>query len=315
MSDYLSSNSLVESVKRRASVPENQSTFTKADFLEFANEELRLALVPKLMSLHEDFLLFEIDIPIEPGKNEYEIPSRAVGNKLRDVQYKRADGSYSELTRIGIGDRFSDFRANVNTGYQKYYIKNNKVVFYPDIGGNSSDFVTMVFYIKPSKLVLETRCGVVTGINTSTGEVVLSSVPSNFGTDVTYDFYRSGSPFNVLKIDASIISINTTTKSITFAPSDIPEDLKVGDHICQSGECIIPQVPSELHVLLAQMIACRVLESQGDAQGLQLAMAKLADMQESTGFIIDNRVEDSPKKISPRRGIVRNSIAFKKFNK
>lgn len=315
MSDALTSNSLVESIKRRASIPENQSTFSKNDFLEFANEELRLGLVPAILELHEDYLLFEKDVPLVANKNAYEIPSRAVGNKLRDAQYKVDSTNYVEMTRIGIGDRFSEQNARSETNLKQYYIKNNKVVFMDKISGTPSGMLTMVFYIKPSRLVEEERIGIISGINRSTGEVVVNSIPENFNISNKYDFYKSESPHSVLKIDLTATSINVATRTVRFNPNDIPDELQVGDHLSQAGECIIPQVPTEMQVMLAQMVACRVLESIGDTQGLQNALIKLKQMEDAAGVIIDNRVEDSPQKIVNRHGLVRTSIFSKRFNR
>ena len=315
MSDALTSNALVESVKRRASVPENQSTFTKADFLELANEELRLTLVPMILRLHEDYLLFEKDLDIEANKDSYEIPSRAVGNKLRDAQFKVDDKNFVEMTRVGIGNRFSEYDVRTETNLRKYYIQNNKLVFVPPVGPSPSGKLTMVFYIKPSKLVEEDRIGIISGINRQTGEIVIDNVPDHFNTSIKYDFYKAESPHTILSIDLTATNINPATNSVTFASTDIPDELQVGDHLALAGEAIIPQVPSELQVMLAQMVACRILESIGDTQGLQNAMMKLAKMEESAGTLIDNRVQDSPQKIVNRHGILRTSIFSKRFNR
>ena len=317
MSIALTSDSLVESIKRRASIPENQSTFSKQDFLDFANEELQLGVVPAIMSLHEDYLLFEEDKPLESNESEYEIPSRAMGNKLRDVQFKIDAKNFIEMTRIGIGERFSEFDVRTETNLKKYYVKNNKIVLVPPVGPNpsTSQAITMVFYIRPSKLVLEERIGVITGINRTSGEITFSTIPDHFNTNIQYDFYKAGSPHTILNIDKTATNVNSTTNSITFAVDDIPKNLQVGDHIGQAGECIIPQIPSELHVMLTQMVACRVLESIGDTQGLQNALVKLKQMEEAAGMIIDNRVDDAPQKAVNRHGLVRTSIFSKRFNR
>lgn len=317
MSIALTSDSLVESVKRRASIPENQSTFTKEELLDFANEELQLGVVPAIMSLHEDHLLFEDDKPLEANKSDYEIPSRAMGNKLRDVQFKIDDKNYVEMTRVGIGERFSEFDVRTETNLRKFYIKGNKVVLVPPVGSSvsSTQAIAMVFYIRPSKLVLEERIGIITGINRNTGEIVVSEFPDNFNTSIEYDFYKVDAPHSILKIDKTATTVNVATKTVTFNPDDIPEDLQVGDHLAQAGECMIPQVPSELHVMLAQMVACRVLESIGDTQGLQNALLKLQQMEKAAGMIIDNRVDDAPQKVVNRHGLVRTSIFSKRFNR
>lgn len=315
MSDALTSNKLINSIQRRASIPSNQSTFSPEDFLELATEELWLGIVPTMMELHEDFFLFEQEIPFDSQNNTYEIPSRAVGNKLRDVQLKYG-GNYAETTRVGIGTRFSENEYSVYSGLTPYYIKNNKVVFPKFTSApQSTTKIVMVFYIKASKLVLEEKVGVISGINFNTGEVVLSNIPEDFNTNIQYDFYKADSPHTILRIDLSAANVNFATKSVTFNPEDLPSELKVGDHLAKAGECMIPQVPTEMQIMLTQMVACRILESIGDTDGLQNALVKLKQMQTAAGVVIDNRVEDSPPKIVNRHGIVRTSVYSKRLNR
>lgn len=317
MSDALTSSKLINSIQRRASIPSNQSTFTPEDFLELATEELWLGIVPSIMELHEDFFLFEQELPLNPDTNTYEIPSRAVGNKLRDVQVKYA-GNYAETTRVGIGNRFSENEYSNYSGLQPYYIKNNKVIFPKSTSGpspNPNANVVLVFYIKASKLVLEEKVGIISGINRTTGEIVLTTMPEGFNTNIKYDFYKAESPHTIMRIDLSAATVNNATKSVFFNPSDIPDSLVVGDHLSKAGECCIPQVPTELQIMLTQMVACRILESIGDTDGLQNALVKLKQMQTAAGILIDNRVEDSPPKIVNRHGVVRTSVYSKRLNR
>ena len=107
----------------------------------------------------------------------------------------------------------------------------------------------------------------------------------------------------------------STTASFTLLQSilvqgvvTIPAKLRVDDVISLPEETIIPQIPIELHPMLAQRVVMRCLESLGDTAGLQLAGAKLADMEAKTGSLIDNRVESSPMKIVPRHTPIKNAI-------
>lgn len=320
MAKITTASVLIESIKRRAAIPENQATFEAEDFLEFADEELLLALVPVIISLHEDFLLYEVEVPLEAGKSEYEIPSRAVANKLRDVQYKPDPSTLLEMTRIGIGERFADYNSGGgNDSVKRYYIKNNKIVLTPALGNTSaSGSLVFIFYIKPSSLVLEDRVGVIQGINdlnNGNTEIVLNEVPENFNTSVLYDVYKAESPSSILNIDMTPVSINTINRSVTFATTDIPDELRVGDHLAQAQEATIPQVPNELQAMLAQMVACRCLEAQGDTNGLQNALLKLKQMTDASGTLIDNRVEDAPQKIVNRHSLLRAGKSGRNFNR
>lgn len=318
MSKPMTSSELIASIKRRASIPENQSTFTSADFLEFATEELVLGIVPHIMSVHEDYFLYEEETPLVPNQTEYAIPSRAIGNKLRDVQWKHSPGNISELTRIGVGERFAEYDVRSETNLKKFYVKNNKIAFAPPIDFNVSGDLIFIYYIRPSSLVLEERVGIIQGINdlgNGTTEIVLDAIPDNFNTSITYDFYKAESPSSILNKDLTASAIGVATRSITFNTDDIPTELKVGDHLAQACEASIPQIPSELHPMLAQMVACRILESIGDTQGLQNALVKLKQMETAAGILVDNRIDDAPRKIVNRHGLVRTSVFSKRFNR
>lgn len=308
---------LIEGIKRRASIPENQATFQAEDFLAFADEELLLGIVPNIMSLHEDYFIFEINVPLEDGKTEYEIPSRAAGNKLRDLQYKPDPKTYIEMSRIGIGDRFANYNDGLLVDMKRYYLKNNKVVVSGALSSSTGGQLCFIFYIKPSQLVLEDRIGIIQGINDLNNgqtKIVLNAMPDNFNTSIKYDVYKSESPSTILEIDMVPISINVVERSVTFNTEDIPALLKIGDHLSQAGEATIPQIPNEFHAMLEQMVACRVLEAQGDTQGLQNAMQKLESMTTAGGNLIDNRVDDSPQKIVNRHGLLRTASA-RKYNR
>lgn len=308
MSTYYTSEELIESVKRRINTPINQNTFDDENILAFADEELSLVVVPAIISLHEDYLLFSQDVPLEYNKNEYEIPYRSVGNKLYDLQYVDNNGNVRLMSRTTMADQVNYVSAlSANQAYS-YYIKNGKVRLLPGQVGDVSGSLRFVFYIKPSSLVATRNVGVITNINTTTGEVTVSSLPTDFNTTQTYDFYKVRSPHNILAIDKTATAISTSSKTITFSPTDLPSELMVGDHVAISQQCAIPQIPSDLHVFLAQKTAERILEAQGDVEGLAIARQKSAEMEVRAGTIIDNRVEESPIKLSNRTGILRSGL-------
>lgn len=87
----------------------------------------------------------------------------------------------------------------------------------------------------------------------------------------------------------------------------IPTKLNTNDVIALPEETSIPQIPIELHAMLAQRVAMRCLESLGDTAGLQAAAAKLADMEIKTGNLLNDRVESAPLKIVPRHSLVRKN--------
>ncbi len=306
MSAYYTSELLIESVKRRITIPTNQNTFTDRDILRFADEELGLSVVPAIMTLHEDYLLFSEDTALVSNQSEYVIPYRAVGNKLYDLQYVDASGNISTMSRTTAADEPSYRGPYTTNNVYSYYVKNNRVVLMSTQGENPTGSLRFVYYIRPSSLVPTREVGVISNINRDTGEVTVTALPASFSTSTRLDLYKQKSPHTILSIDLLASSVNPSSKTLTFSTDDIPGEL--GDQIALAQECAIPQIPSDLHVFLAQKTAERILEAQGDTEGLKIAMAKSAEMEIRAGTLIDNRVEESPVKLINRSSILRSGV-------
>jgi hypothetical protein len=313
MASYYTSDELIKSVKRRAMIPANQSTFQDEDFLAFANEEMSIGLVPTILQLHEDYLMFEERIPMAQGTVRYQIPYRAIGNKLRDVAYRDRNGNVYEMTRI-TKDDLPYYNGPVSTSrVYAFYIENNEICLVPENITIAGGFLQVTYYMRPNSLVLLSNVGVITNINRTTGEVSLDKIPSNFSTTKLFDMVQINSPHKTLDYDLTATAINPVTKSITFTTTDIPTNLQVGDHICLATESAVPQVPSDLHVVLAHRVAARCLESMGDLENLQAANQKLAEMEAKTPNLIDNRVESAPLKVVNRHSLLRNGLYARRY--
>ena len=429
MGIYYNSETLIDSVKRRINIPSNQNTFTDADILAFADEELALAIVPNIMSLHEDHLLYEDIVPLQPNTREYLIPYRAVGNKLYDLQFQDQNGNFLPMSQTTWSDEPNYNGAYTTNLIYAYYVRNNRIGLLPTFNGISNGSLRFMYYIRPSALVPSNEVAVVSNIDRSTGIITFVNVPDSFSTDTLVDFYQFKSPHTILNIDVAPLSVSQSLKTMVFntgntiitltpglaadafdggyillsdtnnvnqyflwfdktgstpqpnnydtigrtpiyvslvglvsaaqvsaaiqaaiptpqfsvstngvsiilttgsgggasvgaspwgndtyslsyttTPSDIPSFLAVGDHVALAEQCCIPQIPSDLHVYLAQKTAERILESQGDIAGLQAAQAKSKEMEFRAGTIIDNRVDESPPKLVNRYGILRSGL-------
>lgn len=84
----------------------------------------------------------------------------------------------------------------------------------------------------------------------------------------------------------------------------------VGDYICLANECIIPQIPPDLHTGLAERTAARILAAIGDQVGLDRSNAKIQEIEQRQGTLLDQRVDGSAQKIINRHGLLRS---FKRF--
>lgn len=314
MSFYYTSDELIKSIKMRASVPTSQNRFKDEDFLRFANEEMSLGLVPSILLNHEDYFLISEDVEILQDKKKYSIPYRAIGNKLREVSFVDNNNQVYEMTRIGIGDvPFYSIQSGSSNVYA-YYVANNEICLVPD---NAPVPVTaklrFSYYIRPNSLVLLKNVAVISFIDRTTGIIQLSQLPEDFNNTTLMDIVQVKSPHKCLKLEILPISVNQVSKTITLNVDDIPDSLSVGDHITKATESAIPQVPSDMHMVLAHRVAARIMEAMGDTEGLQNANQKLAELEQKTTTLIDNRVEDAPQKVVNRHSLLRTGLFRRRF--
>lgn len=322
----LNTTALLKSIKRRAMVPDNQNTFSDQDFIDLLNEEMMIGLVPSILETKEEYFIFRQVVPLVADKSNYPVPERALANKLREICYRDSAstsfGNEYEMTQIAIDDRYTGLSNGTGssdfTGFRRFYMMGSDVVLHPSVGPSPAGALAFYYYLRPNTIVKDSLVASITAINRTTGDITLSSIPSGYsvfvsGTNNTvvtlFDFIKAKSPHNILSIDLPINSVNTTTRVINIAPASIPKDLEIGDFMPLAGQTCIPNIPTELHMVLAQRVAQRVMEALGDTEGLTNATAKVAEMEAKLSSMMDNRVEGSPRKVVNRAlmtGVARN---------
>lgn len=322
----LNTTALLKSIKRRALMPDNQNTFSDQDLIDFMNEEIMIGILPSVLQLKEEHFIFKEIIPLVPQKSRYPVPERAIGNKLREVCFRdTASTNFNneyEMTQIAIDDRYTGLSNGTGssdfTGFRRFYMLGGDVVLHPNVGPTPYGALALYYYIRPNTLVKDSSVASITAINKTTGEITLSSLPSGYtvyvaGTNNTentlYDFVKTKSPHTIIDINIPILALNSTTKTITVDPDKIHLDLEVGDYMPLAGQTAVPNIPTELHMVLAQRVAQRVLEAIGDSEGLANASTKVAEMENKLSTMLDNRVEGAPRKVVNRAlmtGVARN---------
>lgn len=183
---------------------------------------------------------------------------------------------------------------------------------------NGSTAIVSVFYTRLSPLItlsqdLTSITQYITAVeieSSSTGMVVSSQIgvqftdtlPDNITSSTYIDFLQTKPGHRLYAKD--ILPSSVSTDSILFDMADVPPNLLVGDYICQQYECIIPQIPTDLHNGLAERVCARILSAQGDTAGLQNNAANLASIKHSEGILTENRVDGSTQKINQRKSVL-----------
>lgn len=179
-------------------------------------------------------------------------------------------------------------------------ITNNGVV----TASSSIGVVTLSY----SDRTIETTSSNSTGLTVSSllGCVATTTTLSDVFTNGAFvDFLQTkpGHQTKGMSIEIPANGISGTT--INFLDTDVPNNFVVGDYICLESQCIIPQIPPDLHNGLAERTASRILAALGDAAGLQASGAKIAEIEKSQGMLLDNRTEGEPRKVLARHSLLR----------
>lgn len=304
MAFFFTSEDLISSIKRKGNIPDSQDMISDDEILDYANEELAIGLMPLIVSKHEDYYLTREDFATELGVKKYAIPYRALGNKVREVAFVDASGKLSEAHRVSIDDITYGYNSNRGSG-NRFYLQDESVVF--DNDSNDLGYPELAFFynIQPNKLVTSDRVSTITNIDKITGIVTVDSIPDNITASVLLDLIKYKSPHRIISYDLAPISVDVNINQIAFTPSDLPHELAVGDKICLQNETNLIYAPTALHSVLSQMVVARVLDSLGDSEGLKNANDKLARMETSASYLIDNRVTGSPIKAKARNGLLK----------
>lgn len=281
--DY-STAALITTVKRIASVPTSQKLLKNDAFIGILNDELQATLVPEIMSVREEYFVAYIDHVIASHSVDFlvDIPSNAIGGKLREVAWVDNNGCLNKLPRI---DLEADNNQR-NGGVSGFRIQDNSIVLSPSSGGT-----LRVFYFKrPNELIETSQAAKIIAINGNEIQVN-SSIPTSWIVGEKLNTISVVQPFQNKATNLTIVNV-----SFPIVEVDSVVGVSVGDWICMEGYSPIPQVPVEAHRVLAQLAAAKCLEALGDDK-VVVAQKQAIKLMENLFKVINPRIDASPKRI------------------
>lgn len=273
---------------------------TRAVALATADDELQTVIVPLMLSLRSKYLLSSLDYTTTPAIR-YAIPPFAIGRSIQNIAMVGADGRESELTFVDHdremeGSAWDSWARDFLGGRSGYYLSGDDVILYPQARPGLT--LRIFYYRLPNRLALIENCARVTAVDSGTGVVSVSGLPLEWtvGTSLCC---VAGIPGFPLRFEArAAVAAGSGTVTLADVSSII-----VGDWLAPEGDSPIPQIPVEAHPMLAQAAVTKLHESLGDPR-LSNAQAKYKEIRD--GFVTANtpRVEQAPKMMSPRRGLL-----------
>ena len=300
MADY-TATALLASIKRRGMIPATTEALSDDDLLEFANDELFTYLVPLIMSVQEEYFVATEDTDVVAGTAEYDIPDRALGGKVKSVQLPDGSGGYYDIPRIEP-ERADDYA--LSGGPTGFYLRGSQIHLTPTPSSTST--LRVSYFRRPSRLVQTTDVAqYASGTSTIT---TAATVPATFTSGTAIDFVSARpTNFDVLEADAVINTASGT--SVTLSSGSTPSNIAANDYLCLAGESPIPQIPPELHPLLAQRVVVRACEALGLQQKQASAEATSERMRLNALTLISPRTEGAARVIVNRNapGFARNN--------
>lgn len=294
--------SLVASAYRRTLAPNSAGAIQSGDVITFMDEEMRSTIAPLVLAAQEEFWVQNIDQTLVQGTYSYTIPQRAAFATWRDVVLVDALGNEIAMTELSPEYTKLTFPSGASAALSAFgfILQNDKVILWPPNGGVPTQYqLRMKIKRRPNSLTSVDDCGQVTLINTSTGDVTLSTTDTTWTTATTFDVIPNAPQFTSRVDDAAITAINTTTNILRFSTTNAAL-MAVGDWVCPAQMSPIPQIPFDMFPLLAQRGAIKILEALGDTQNLQVAERRYQDMSADFARTVSPRIDGTRKAIVNR---------------
>lgn len=279
MSDGLTADAILTAIRDFSGAASSQEDAADTRLLRLINREQELRLTAILAKTKGKHRQATLNYTVS-SSTTYAIPSRAIAAGIRQVEAVDAANNVWMLYEFPDDQRSRGWPRNGH-----WYFEGNNLIFYavPPAGT-----LRITYNRRLSQLVQLADVGVITSINTGTGVVAISPVPTGFGTTAAnYDFVKATPHFDILAMDKSA---TRSSGNMTFSASDLPSGLAVGDHVCLAGQSAYCQAPLELHSVLAQLAVVKWLKSKGDPR-LAEETADLRDMVKEALELLEPRGE------------------------
>ena len=276
----MNTTELITALKLHGSFPTSNDLFSDEDFLSLFNHQMKVEITPLLVGLNEEYFLQSQNFTVVQGST-YRIPTRAIGSNVRTLFTIDSSGNKAALARLFEEDRPS--------GASGYYVIRNSIELSNDF---NTGLLQVVYFARPSTLVLTTACAQVNAIDTGTNTVEVAATPDTFITGIKLDFVQNKNPYDLLGMDYELAGVSGTT--LNFA--SLPDGLEIGDWICLATESPVPMIPDELHPVLLQSALCKTLSSKKDKQ-FKDEKETLTEIKTNAINLLDPRVKDNSAKM------------------
>lgn len=278
---------------------------TDADIINVLDLVTMDEMVPQLVRLQEEYLVRTQQVTTTANQLYVDLPSRAVANALRDISISDADGSNTFYLPMITRENLPFYSTDSSDRPDGFFMEGDHIRLVPKSSGGK--LLILAYNFRPGQLVKSADYRKVVTVDSTTSITVDSTVPTGWSTTNLFDAHsaKSGAENRVFDYAASTVSGTAITFSAaidgtatdTFA-------IEVGDYIVLAETAAVPALPREMHPILAQAAACRLLESDGDAIALEIGRQTLARQIKSFQVLGETRVDGKPHKTTNRNSFL-----------
>jgi hypothetical protein len=304
VADYDTSH-LLSLIRDHTRIP-GTTGYSDADCLRVATAELHSSLLPMVKAQRQEMWLSSeattYVVPLTEGQSEYQLPARAVGAGARKATLVRASPT-REVSPLRWYEVEQVEEWSSSPGFPTgYTVRGNRLVLYPTPQNVSGWSLRVPFHVRPGRLVSTEECGEVeSAVEGGVGLInvtLTSDALTALNNATVVDVVRGSAPFDTVRLEALCSFTSPTTLEMYGVEAS---ELSMGDYICLPGTSPFPQLPVELHPLLAHRVAMRQLTSIQDLDAAGAVAALLPEERKDAALAITPRVEGEDRK--PQNGM------------
>jgi hypothetical protein len=277
-------DSLVEQIKIKGSIPDGR--FSDQELLDLAYIQLLSVIYPLIISMREEFFLWDYDQAVTASQSAYPIFERALGDGLREAKLV-IGAEIRDLARIDP----QDITSTATGDPECFYLKANDMVLYPT-PGTTSGTLRQTAYLSPGRLVPLAEVAEILTIDRTTDTVTIGTLPTGWTTANSFDFHKGSGGYQDLGLGYTG-SLVTTTMTFT---SDLPTTLAVGDYLALEGEAGFPQVSKAAQALLVQSTVTTALKAMGHNEASAISDALEKSLAGALAVVMAPRIQGAPRR-------------------
>ncbi len=289
---------LLTQIRQHAYLPDAHPTYTDAVLLRMADETLQRKILPPLHALRQGWGVAYTDYTVTADKSDYILPSRASFGVVRMVSLLDSSGNpVGPLAALNLEDTeaYQGQTASGLSAFAGFIVVDDAVRLVPT-PASTTGTLRVWYYRRPGTLTAastsadELPHAITSGATTTT----LTVGTHGFDNGDLVDVVQANPPFATLAQGVTVSGVTATTLDIPAALSSAA----TGDYVCTTGQSPVPQVPAELHEVLALGVAVQVLRESGGQDRFQMALEEFRDELKDVLGLMSPRQKGQPERLA-----------------